>query len=275
MSQRCGTRTFVQNRRPRTRCNVEERRDMKNVLVAMCTGGEQGRSFTCLETYVRAQIENSLDLGWAAQDILLLTDFDYEYMGVEARRTSFHDSRPTTCKIFAVEALLRDVCGSEAFWVHDLDAWQNVEFACPPFHEMGICQHRKRTNPDFNSGSVFYRAAAGDIVAHLSSLLRSDEKRQEEATLNQVLNEAAYKPRITVLNATYNVGCTNFAARYLKSDLPIRVCHFHPERREHVAIHLWGRNILKARTVDRRLEGLIRRYFDVPSKPGEERREKA
>lgn len=105
---------------------------MKNVLVATYTGGPQGCSFACLEAYVRAQIENSLDLGWAAQDILLLTDFDYEFLGVKARRLSFHDARPTTCKTFAVEVLLRETCGGEAFWVHDLDAWQNVEFACPP-----------------------------------------------------------------------------------------------------------------------------------------------
>jgi hypothetical protein len=240
---------------------------MKNVLVATYTGGPQGCAFTCLEAYVRAQLENSLDLGWAPKDILFLADFDYEFRGVKARRMSFRDARPPACKVFAAEMLLQEAHGSETFWIHDLDAWQNVEFACPPFRELGICQHRKRITPDFNSGSVFYRAAAGDIVARLSFLLRSDAARQEETTLNQVLNEAAYRPRITVLNPTYNVGCTNFGARYLKSELPVRVCHFHPERSEHVAIHIWGQNILKTKTVGRRLEGVLRRYFDIASDP--------
>ena len=37
--------------------------------------------------------------------------------------------------------------------------------------------------------------------------------------------------RVTVINNTYNVGCSGFKERYASSNKPIRVCHFHPTNR--------------------------------------------
>lgn len=243
---------------------------MKNVMVASFRAGQEAHPFTRLETYVQAQIENSMEVGWAAEDILLLTDFDYEYMGVKTQLISLDDPRSTSIKVFAMHALFRDDSVHDVLWVHDLDAWQNSWFDCPPFRDIGICEYSEYRRPSFGGGSVFCRPAAKDIVAAIYSLMSNRKAMDEETAFNEVLNGSAYKQRVTVLNSTYNMGCMNFAERYVRGDKPIRVCHFHPERREHIAIHLWGRNMLHAKTVDPRLERLIRRYFDVPPEPSDE-----
>lgn len=235
---------------------------MKNVIVANFQPRKKAYSFTLLETYVKAQIENSLEVGWAAKDILLLANFDYEFMGVEAQQVSFDDSCLTGSKTFAVNELFKNCCLDEELWVHDLDAWQNVWFDCPRFKDMGICEHGEHSPLRFGGSSVFYRPAAKNIVAVVSFLL-SNKKIREEPALHRVLSAPAYEHRVTVLDYTYNMGCAFFPERYLKSDKPIRVSHFRPDCPVGMKRHLLGQNELHVKTVNERLERLIRRYFDV------------
>ena len=83
-----------------------------------------------------------------------------------------------------------------------------------------------------------------------------------------VLNAAAYKHKVTVLNSTYNLGRFGFSEQYKRSDQPVRVCRFHSDLPTGVEIHLLGRNELNVKTVNERLERLIRRYFHVSSALG-------
>ena len=218
-------------------------------------------SLTRLETYMKAQIENSLEVGWTAKNILLLTNFDFEFMGVKAQRISFIYPSLLCSKIFAVYDLFKNDYVTEELWVHDLDAWQNSWFDCLQFRDVGICKYLRST---FNGGSVFYKPEAKDIVTILSFLLRKI-KGSEEPILSRLLSSAAYKHRVTVLNSTYNLGCCNFAGEYITSEQPIRVCHFHPEVSKGVQIHLLGKNKFNVKTVNEKLERLIRRYFHIPS----------
>lgn len=231
------------------------------MMVAKFQPGQQNCPLTRIETYMKAQIENSLEVGWSPKDIIVLTNFDFEFMGIKARRISFIYPSLLCSKIFAVNDLFKNGYVDEELWVHDLDAWQNSWFDCPQFRDVGICKYLKST---LNGGSVFYKAGAKDIVAILSLLLRKI-KGSEEPIMSRVLEMAAYKHRVTILNPTYNLGCNGFTERYIRSDQPIRVCHFHPDRRSNVEIHLLGRNQLNVKTVNERLERLIRRYFRVPS----------
>jgi hypothetical protein len=244
---------------------------MKNVMVVKFQPNLKNCSFTRLETYMKAQIENSLEVGWPPKDIIVLTNFDFEFMGIKARRISFIHSSLYSSKTFAVHDLLRNDFVNEELWVHDLDAWQNSWFDCPHFKDVGICEYseyRENSRSRFNSGSVFYKPEAKDIVAFIFSLLSCKRATKEEPTFDRVLSARIYKRRVTVLNSTYNLGCCYFAERYIKSDQPIRVCHFHPEVPKGAQIHLLGRNPLNVKTVNERLERLIRRYFRVPSALG-------
>ncbi|WP_455388381.1 hypothetical protein [Petrachloros mirabilis] len=234
---------------------------MKNVLVANSQMRQGGCSFSVLETYVKAQIENSLEIGWAARDILLLANFDYEFMGIKAQRIEINDPRLTSSKAFAICELLKNASCRDELWVHDLDAWQNLWFDRPLFEDMGICQYSGNRRPSFNGGSVFYKPAARDIMITVSLLLSSKPMINEETAFNQVLFTELYRHRVTLLNSTYNVGCSNFAERYARSSKPVRVCHFHPDCRAHIRTHLLGQNDLHVCTTSDRLSRLLQRHF--------------
>src|SRR3989344_2935283 len=94
---------------------------------------------------VKIQIDNSLDLGWKRQDILLVTNFPYEYNAVKATIVgdeNYCDSIPTTSKIntivdlFKIQALIdifkintivdlfkKGLMAGELYWYHDLDVF--------------------------------------------------------------------------------------------------------------------------------------------------------
>jgi hypothetical protein len=239
---------------------------MKNVMVAIRQQRQEAPSFADIESYIRAQIENSLEVGWTSADILLLANFDYRFMGVTTQRIRVDDARLTSSKAFAMYALAKTTTLQEPVWSHDLDAWQNSWFDCPPFRDIGICQYSDCDQPNFNGGSVFYRPTAKDIMAVVHVLLSTHKNLDEEAVFNKVLGAPAYKHWVTVLNSTYNVGCDNFEERCEQSDKPIYVCHFHPDRHANAKVHLLGQNALQAKTVNERLGRLLGRYFDIPTR---------
>ena len=232
---------------------------MKNVMVANFQPRQENFSLARLQTYIKAQIENSLEVGWSPKDILVLTNFDC--MGIKARWTSFINSSLLCSKTFAVHDLFKNGYVNEELWIHDLDAWQNSWFDFPHFKDVGICKY---IGSRFNGGSVFYKPGAKDIVDVICIPL-SNKKTREEPTLNKVLKAESYKHRVTVLNSTYNLGCLGFTERYIRSDQPIQVCHFHPDVATGALIHLLGQNELNIKTANERLERIIRRYFYVPS----------
>lgn len=237
---------------------------MKNVMIVHLQSRQNAPSLSCLTAYLEAQIENSLELGWAAEDILILANFDYEFAGVRTRRIALHDRRLTTCKVFAAHALLAGALPGDEFWAHDLDAWQNVWFDCPHFAAVGICEYGTKNALQFNTGSMFYHPAARDIIAAASLLLRTNTTMAEEPALNHVLRAPAYRDRVTILNSTFNIGTIRLVERYVRSQPPVRVCHFHPDHPEAARIHLLGQNDLHVKTASERLQRVLSRHFDIP-----------
>jgi len=204
---------------------------------------------------INAQIENSLELGWLPEDIILIANFDHEFMGVKAHNTELNKTCLTGSKMFAVKWFYDNV-SIDTIWAHDLDAWQNWPFKEPEFKDVGVCCYSR---PKFNGGSVFWKSSAKDIVSDIVNNILSGEQRKEEPTLNRLL-KSKYKDRVTVLNNTYNVGCSGFIPRFQRSEKPIKVCHFHPYKRR-----AW--RAFMTPIVDNsiagsiRLERLLRKYY--------------
>ncbi len=237
---------------------------MKNVMVVNFQPPGKMYSLAMLEAYTKAQIENSLELGWSPEDILLLTNFAFEFMDVRARQLTLRDRCLTGSKTFAMYQILREDLDDEEYWVHDLDAWQNLWFDCPSFKDVGICEHGGDHPLKFSGSSVFYRRTARDIVAALAFLLDHKNIREEPA-LHVILAAPGYRDRVTTLNNTFNVGCPCFSSRYETSETPIRVCHFRPDCPTGTRRHLLGENDLNVKTAAARLERVIRKYFDIPA----------
>lgn len=164
---------------------------MKNLLIYVSPKKEFDEE---TRVTVKIQIDNSLDLGWKREDIMLFTNFDYEYNGVRAESVSdknFTPFFPPATKITTiVELFKRDVFGDkEIYWFHDFDVFQN--YTCTQEEmaaqlngaDIGLCD--KGRMPRWATGSVFFKAGAKDIFAFLKKVLIK-YRINEEPALNAI-----------------------------------------------------------------------------------------
>lgn len=233
---------------------------MKNLMVANSRRKNKRYSADSMTVLINAQIENSLNLNWKGRDIIILGNFKYRYMDVKVKTVELNTHCFTGSKMWGVR-WVRDNWYKDkkvVIWAHDLDAWQNVEFGEPKFAHVGIAQY---SNSKYNGGSVFWKLPeSSDIIDLICNELEKGEER-EEPTLNRILRLPEHKKRVTVLNNTFNVGCSGFVKRYERSDKPIRVCHFHPYNRLAWETHALDRNKLGVKCISDRLEMLIRKFY--------------
>jgi SAM-dependent methyltransferase len=161
-------------------------------------------TFKNLETEIKAQIDNALAVGWKIEDIMLVTNFGYEYKGVKATIVQLNDFCMTGSKTFAILELMKQGLVNGPVWLHDLDVWQNEWFDLPEFKDVGICTY---STPKFNGGSVFYRPSAQDMIQKVVDEIIRKEEQQEEPTINRIYKSDEYVDRVTVCDQTYNLGC--------------------------------------------------------------------
>jgi hypothetical protein len=230
---------------------------MKNLLVANKQKNKRYRREN-IEILVNAQIENSIDLGWKPEDIILISNFDFEFKTVRAINVDLNEFCLTGSKLFALKWLLENKEINETIWAHDLDAWQNWKFGEPDFKDVGIAQY---SNNKFNGGSVFWKPASKDIIDLIVSIIIKNNLNREEPTLNGVLKSKDYKDRVTIVDNTFNVGCSGFVKRYNRSSKPIRCLHFHPYNRIAWETHTLDRNKIGEIPISIRLERLLRKYY--------------
>ncbi len=229
-------------------------------MVANWTGKVTARySPEKMDTLLKAQIENALAVGWEPENIIFLSNFEFEFMGIKAEVIPMNTFCLSGSKMFALKWLYDQGRVKETTWSLDLDCWQNVWFDRPEFDtDVGCSTY---SNPKFNGGSIFWTPDAGDIVDEVVARITSGEEPKEEPTLNKVFKSKEYKDRVTVLNYSYNVGCSGFIPRFEKSLKPIRVCHFHPPNNVAWEIHALDRTGIGQIPITIRLERLLRKYY--------------
>lgn len=229
---------------------------MKNLLVANLT--RKRYCFDAIDLLLRAQIENSLSLGWQISDIILLANFDYSFMGVSSIKIKLNKTCLTGSKMFAMQYLFDNSLVTDAIWAHDLDAWQNSAFECPEFLDAGIATY---SNDKFNGGSIFWRKSGEDIVRKIIEIITTGSENKEEPTLNKVLKSKEYRDRVTILNNTFNVGCSGYVKRYMRSEKPVKVVHFHPNNTIAFETHCLDRNGIGVKGISDNLEKILRKYY--------------
>lgn len=204
------------------------------------------------ETLIKIQIDNSLDLGWKPEDILLITNFPYEFMGVKAVVISGEHY----CKLFRqatkvdVMVHLFDIGFIKEgilYWLHDLDAYQQEWITEKELGlnsvDIGLTDYGR--NERWNGGSMFIKKEIEDFYRQVKETMYAENEnnkgiwKNEEDVLMR-LTDANYNnvnSRIKRLNISYNFGIKQMELCYKKALKPLKVLHFHPERR----YHKWGR----------------------------------
>lgn len=209
---------------------------------------------------VKVQIDNSLSLGWKKEDILLVTNFPYEYSGIKATEVSGENYAPffpPASKISTIIDLFKKglIKKGELYWFHDFDVFQNFwiteeELELDNF-DMGLCD--KGRMPRWATGSIFFKDGARDIFQAIkevaykyqineepafnaitsNNLLWASEPHPEEVVGSRfvpanILGMENINQRVKKINIRYNFAGWNIRYCYKMAGEPFKVVHFHP-----------------------------------------------
>ena len=213
----------------------------------------------------KIQIDNSLDLGWKREDIVLVTNFPYEYKGVKAQIVgdeNYCDFQPTMTKINTIVDLFKGGLfeDGELYWYHDFDVYQNEVITQSEIEtelveaEIGLTD--KGRMPRWNAGTLFFKKNSADIFTWTKYLAYKYKTWDEPALMalstNNLLWVIEPKPEITIgdrvipvntigitgmenvgervkkINISYNFRMWNINSTYPTALKPIRAVHFHP-----------------------------------------------
>jgi len=208
---------------------------MKNLLIYTGPSNEFDEKHAIL---AKIQIDNSFDLGWKKDDILLVTDFPYEYNGVKSlvvQNGLYYDFDKNANKIPVAVHLLNQgiIEKGELYWCHDFDAYElnpinEIELGLENF-DLGLTHYTYK--PQWQCGSFFFKDSAKDIFELLDKTTRAKPRssRNNEKTLTKLINNNAIAPnRYKRLNVTYNIMKKYLATIYREAEKPLRVIHFSP-----------------------------------------------
>jgi len=231
---------------------------MKNVIVANFP--PNGSKASELLTLIRAQSVNTKNFGWREDDFIIVSNHDKCCDFGTWIKADINKFCYTGSKLFAVKHLFEKAGISDSIWAHDLDAWQNSELVEPSFLDAGFSHYSR---PKINGGSQFWKKSGLDIINDAVFEILKSKSAKEEPILQAIYPK--YKNRITILNETYNVGCSGFVERFERATKPIQVCHFHPTNRIAWQSHRLDRNGLGYVSVSPELEKTIRAFYNPQS----------
>lgn len=190
---------------------------------------------------VKVQIENGAQVGWKPEDILLFTNFPYEYRQIKSmvlKNVDFFDRKPQVSKINAIIKIFKlgKIKKNETYMFHDLDAYQLVpikddeikiksdEIALTDFR--GIKKFGSENR--WNTSVIFFRSGVLDIFKKMAKICYEKGCDEEEALGLLTRDDAKIKKRVKNMNISYNFNGFNLEKDYKEAIKPIRIIHFHP-----------------------------------------------
>jgi len=238
--------------------------------------------------YLKLHVENSLNF-WNPKDIILATNFPFEYMGVKAYeiQSDIRKWSSFSNKLMVVAELIKREIINEEFWHKDLDAFQLQPFNFPIDSGVGFTQHAPgRTK--LQGGSSFYAKDSMDLPGIMSEGMRLFKARKEEDFFNNLYFKRkegwkaskieAYKNkpeqlayienhfcnytnRLHMINWTYNLfRVRDFKRKWPKTEKPVKICHFKPEVKNCAKCFVYGENKYNVNVVDDRLRKLMEKH---------------
>lgn len=221
---------------------------MKNLLIYV---NPSERFDEETEKLAKIQIENSRDLGWDPGNILLVTNFPYEYAGVRSITVPdecFNTIHKQATKVDTMAYLFEvGFFGDDIYWLHDFDAyqleWINEKELDIDGVDIGLTDYGRE--PKWNGGSTFLRNTSGDLYREMKDGMYRENKTvtrkpKNEEDILMLMFERNYNgivDRSKRLNIAYNFGIKRMEMCYAKATKPLKVLHFHPER----IYQGWGR----------------------------------
>lgn len=239
---------------------------MKNLLIY--TGPE--KKFSKEDSILaKIQIDNSLDLGWKKENLLLVTDFPFEYNGIKSVVIPdglYYDFDKMANKSIVLVYLVSNglLEPKTLYWCHDFDAYENFRIEESELGitnlDLGLTHYFYK--PEWQFGSVFVRDKSKDILELLDKTIRQKphSSRNNEKTLTKLIkNNAIDSKRYKRLNVTYNITKRYIDTVYEEALKPLKVLHFRPSDKDALMpytaleMFMYGKNDLKMPLMNERL----------------------
>lgn len=235
-----------------------------------------------IETQFKIQVENMLELGWKREDIILATNFEWEYMGVNSFVVDddlYFKPDPRSIKCIAIARLFERnqiFEDNTLYWCHDVDHFQQLPITEKEItDEMGdcdfaLCDYGRRIK--YNCGSIFFYKSAGDIFIKMRGVVLKARKYwntcEEERALMILITNNLYwayrssvgaensflsarrtdtesiRKRIKKLHITYNFADYNMTSLWKMCGGKPKTAHFNPYPEKQMRR---GREVIKER----------------------------
>lgn len=184
-----------------------------------------------LFNFFKCQIDISLHLGWTPDDIILGTNFDFEYRGVKNHYlTNVCEWSGFNNFWFGAYELLEKGVINDDFWLHDHDSWPINKFEFPKFvGEVAGCEYVGTT--EWNCGSIYFKKDAKEILEYIVETLIMNKETIVSSDEIIISHLRAYSPiakYMSSINTTYNVGVTHGPLRLAAANKPVNVLSFNP-----------------------------------------------
>jgi len=152
------------------------------------------KDMSIIDRYLQLQVENSLRMGWDKKDIILITNFDFEYMGVKAYKVSeICGWSSFVNKLVVVNQMIKSGVINDNFWLHDADAYQLVPFEFPSeCKDIGFTRHAPGRNKP-QGGSSFYRKSAFKFIDVIAEMIMLFKPEKEESFFPLFYNDCKKK----------------------------------------------------------------------------------
>ena len=196
-------------------------------------GGQRYENET-LFRYFRSQIDWSLSLGWKKDDIIIGTNFSFEYNGVKNYNlTDICTYSGFNNFWYGALELIKNGVLTEYFWLHDQDSWPVRNFEFPIFPGI-IAGAEYQGTKQWNCGSIYMKDSVEPILDYIVELMRNNPEApvsSDEVWIGwcRFDNMSQIKEYMSSINTTYNCGCTHFQKRYDVATKPINVFSFKPD----------------------------------------------
>jgi len=212
------------------------------------------------------QIDNSLELGWKREDILLYTNFEYSYNGVYSISIpNIHtEFDPTSNKVPIILSLLeKGKLPDELYWYHDFDVYQLEKFKEPPVKYFGIAKYAYKG--DWQCGSFFFRPSHymtyffriwNAEIQFIPTWSEYAKNRTDEKALKSLVGRDVLK--VKELNHTYNHVYKFSDRTYDTATKPILASHFHLEP-DMIDTMVRGKNKHKIPFVNKRFTNFLKK----------------
>ncbi len=212
---------------------------MKNLLIYISPTGSFENKRTDLENDAgvlsNIQIDNSLDLGWKPEDILFVTNFEFEYRGIKALKINdveFFNRKPQASKINVIVKLFKSglIENEKLYWFHDLDAFQLHPFTESEIelNDEDLALTDYGSLPRWSTGTIFFKKSSEDIFDLIKVAMYKYNMDEEWSLGTLTEDDENIRKRVKKINKSYNFNSPNLRSGYKKAVKPLRVAHFHP-----------------------------------------------